>query len=344
MESPAPLPAPASSPARAPATATEKAAWILMAAGLLFVLNFHLLPSLLAGLLVYSLVHAVARRISGKTLSHHYAKVVAVSLLGVIIVAVAAALVLLLIAFFKGRLGHLPTLLDEMAKAIEGLRDRMGWGAWIPAAEGLKDAIVRTLREHSRELQHAGGEAGRMAVHALVGMVIGALASFEMRRSQAPLSSAIAERVSRLAQAFEKVVFAQLRISALNTVFTGIFLLVILPIFGVHLPLRKTLVLITFVVGLIPVLGNLVSNTVIVIVAMGVSAPAAVAALVFLVVIHKLEYFLNAKIVGRQIHAASWEILLAMLLMEAAFGLSGVILAPVAYAYAKRELADRGLI
>ena len=36
--------------------------------------------------------------------------------------------------------------------------------------------------------------------------------------------------------------------------------------------------------------------------------------------------------------------LLAMLVFESAFGLPGVILAPILYAYAKRELADRGLV
>ena len=35
----------------------EIAAWILMAAGLLMVLKLHLLSALLAGLLVYELVH-----------------------------------------------------------------------------------------------------------------------------------------------------------------------------------------------------------------------------------------------------------------------------------------------
>lgn len=70
----------------------------------------------------------------------------------------------------------------------------------------------------------------------------------------------------------------------------------------------------------------------------------AVAALVFLILIHKLEYFLNAHIVGSQINARAWELLIAMLLMEAAFGIGGIIAAPVYYAYLKDELASRELI
>jgi predicted PurR-regulated permease PerM len=60
--------------------------------------------------------------------------------------------------------------------------------------------------------------------------------------------------------------------------------------------------------------------------------------------LHKLEYFLNARIVGQSIHAAAWEILVAMVVFEAVFGLPGVIAAPIVYAYLKRELTDRRLI
>jgi predicted PurR-regulated permease PerM len=66
--------------------------------------------------------------------------------------------------------------------------------------------------------------------------------------------------------------------------------------------------------------------------------------LAFLVIVHKLEYFLNARIVGGQIRAAAWELLLAMLVMEAAFGIPGVVAAPIYYAYLKDELAARELI
>lgn len=102
--------------------------------------------------------------------------------------------------------------------------------------------------------------------------------------------------------------------------------------------------LITFLAGLLPVVGNVISNTVITIVALSVSFYVAVAALLFLVVIHKLEYFLNARIVGGEIRAHAWELLLAMLVMEAAFGLSGLVAAPVFYAYVKRELVDQGWV
>ena len=68
------------------------------------------------------------------------------------------------------------------------------------------------------------------------------------------------------------------------------------------------------------------------------------AALGFLILIHKLEYFLNARIVGTQIRSRAWELLVAMLAMEAAFGLAGLIAAPIYYAYLKGELESARLI
>ncbi|KJU87370.1 permease, partial [Candidatus Magnetobacterium bavaricum] len=123
--------------------------------------------------------------------------------------------------------------------------------------------------------------------------------------------------------------------SDINTVFAALYLTVVLPLFGINLNLIKTLITVTFFAGLLPVAGNLISNSVIIIVSLNHSFNVAVASLVFLVVIHKLEYFLNAKIIGNQIKSKAWEMLLAMIIMESAFGISGVIAAPIYYAYFK---------
>ena len=49
-------------------------------------------------------------------------------------------------------------------------------------------------------------------------------------------------------------------------------------------------------------------------------------------------------IIGRRIGSHTWELLLAMLVMEAAFGIAGVIAAPIYYAFVKDELANQGLL
>ena len=124
---------------------------------------------------------------------------------------------------------------------------------------------------------------------------------------------------------------AQILISAINTVFTGIFAL------AVQLPYAVVVVGVTFLCGLLPILGNVVSNTIIVMIGFTVSPQLALTALVFLVLIHKLEYFLNSKIVGHRIRNPFWLTLLALVVGERLMGVPGMILAPVVLNYVKRE-------
>jgi predicted PurR-regulated permease PerM len=195
--------------------------------------------------------------------------------------------------------------------------------------------------------QVAGTDLGRVLAHILIGMVIGGLLSLETARSResgGPLVDEIARLALRLNNAFRRVVFAQIWISTINTGLTALYLAIVLPLFGIHLPFTKTLIVLTFVIGLLPIIGNLISNTVIFIVSLSHSLVVAMAALAYLIVIHKLEYFLNARIIGSQIRAKAWEILLALLVLEAAFGIPGLVAAPIYYAFLKDELDEKGLL
>ena len=104
------------------------------------------------------------------------------------------------------------------------------------------------------------------------------------------------------------------------------------------------MIAVTFVAGLIPVAGNIISNTILVIIALSHSLNTAIASLVFMVVVHKAEYFLNARIIGAQVNAKAWELLTAILVMETLFGVPGLVAAPVFYALLKKELSDNGLV
>lgn len=248
-----------------------------------------------------------------------------------------------IIEHFERTVPNLQSLLDQLMQIVEQTRARTP--AWIANllpvdVEQMKTKAAVLMHSHMDQLQQSGKSVARGFGHVLFGMIIGAMIAIgvEHGKVRRPLSTALVTRVSRFADAFRRIVFAQIKISAINATFTGIYLLVALPIFHQRLPLSKTLVLVTFIVGLLPVIGNLISNTLIVAVSLSVSMGTAIASLAFLVIIHKLEYFLNAKIIGGQIESRAWELLLAMLIMEAAFGLPGVIAAPIFYAYLKREL------
>ena len=332
-----------------PANRINIAAWLLAGATLVLILAIHLLPALLAGLLVYELVHLTAPLLQ-RHLTSQRAKLVAVGLLAVAMIAAVVLAVMGIVAIFRSDAGSMGGLMGKLAEIVEKARASLpDWASTsLPTgADALKDLLVHWLREHAGELQLAGKHTARGLVHVLIGLVIGAILALREAtagRAQGRLAMALAERAQRVAEAFRRVVFAQVRISAINTTLTGIYLLVVLPLFGVDLPLTKTMIAITFVVGLLPVIGNLVSNTVIVVVSLSHSPEMGLVSLGYLVVIHKLEYFLNARIVGNQISAHAWELLLAMLTMEAAFGLPGVIAAPVYYAYLKDELKSVGLV
>jgi predicted PurR-regulated permease PerM len=323
--------------------------WILTGIALFLVLKLHLLSALMAGLLTYELVRLLTPLVE-KRLTSKGARLVALAVLSVLTITLLILLTVGMFAFFKSDTGNRQALLDKTNHILTDARTKLPlWivDNWPSNVDAMKSYASEWVDEHSKEIQQAGKEVVHFFVRGLVGMVIGALISLHAGpaiRQMRPLAAALALRISRFANAFRLIIFAQVKISAINTIFSGIFLAGILPTFGVHLPLTKTLIAITFLAGLLPIVGNLISNTLICIVALSISIYVGIAALIFLVVIHKLEYFLNAKIVGAQTRSRAWELLLAMIFLEAAFGTAGLIAAPLYYAYIKNEFSDAGLI
>jgi predicted PurR-regulated permease PerM len=281
---------------------------------------------------------------------YRQARMIAVGLLVAGIVLVMAASTVAIVLYIRSEIGNLPALWDKIGLIMDSLRSKLPPAIVARLPEDvydLQDTLLAWSREHSDLLQRAGTVTGRALVHIIVGIVIGTvLALHEMHAGDGlgPLAMALQVRARRVGMAFRRVVFGQVRISAINSVLTAVYLLLALPAAGIHMPLAKTMIALTFVVGLLPVIGNLISNTLIVVLSLSVSAWVGVASLTFLIVIHKLEYFLNAYIIGNSVRAHAWELLIAMLAMEAAFGVTGLIAAPIYYAYLKDELVHAKLI
>ncbi|MFI4970494.1 MAG: AI-2E family transporter [Lysobacterales bacterium] len=321
----------------------------LAALALLLVLKLHLLPALLAGLLVYALVDVLAPPLQ-RHLPGARAHGLIVALLSIVVVGLLTLAILGAVAFLRSELGDPRAMFEALMPLLDRARAQLPQVVVDHLPDSIDDfraAAVDWLRMHANQLQIAGKAAVRVIVHLLIGMILGAmvaLASARARGRGGPLVDVLLARCRYLVAAFHDIVFAQVKISAINTAFTALFLLVVLPLFGTELPFAKTLVAATFVTGLLPVIGNLISNTLIFVIGLSVSLGVGIAALVFLILIHKLEYFLNARIVGTQIRARAWELLIAMLAMEAAFGSAGIIAAPIYYAYLKRELEAAQLI
>ncbi len=322
----------------------------LTVGGLLLTLMLGLLPALLGGLLVYLLVTFGARLL----VRFGIGPVTAKTLLLLFVATIVVSAIAICVDVFASRLTDGPEslvqLLQRMADVVDRGRNYLPLWAqgFLPAnIEEWQIKASEWLRGNARHLSEIGRDVGVFLFHLLAGMIIGGLVAFKPGAAathQGPLARALCERVDFISQAFRRIVFSQVRISALNTLLTGIFLVVVLPLLGSPLPLTKTMIAVTFIAGLLPIVGNLVSNTVITLIGLSVSPVAAVGSLLFLIGLHKLEYFVNARIIGSQIRAKAWEILLAMLVMEAAFGLAGLVAAPIYYAYLKDELSAKKLI
>jgi len=143
----------------------------------------------------------------------------------------------------------------------------------------------------------------------------------------------ITARFSEFYRSFATVIGAQMTISCINTVLTAIF------VFSVGLPYAPVVIGLTFLCGLFPIVGNVISNTVIVFIGFLVSPKVALGALIFLVVVHKLEYFLNSKIIGARIRNPIWLTLFGLIVGEKLMGVPGMILSPVVLNYLRVEMS-----
>jgi predicted PurR-regulated permease PerM len=299
------------------------ASYGLMLIALLLILKEGLVVVLLSGLLVYSLVHLLVPTIERK-FDGQRSRMIAVVLLSGITMVTLVTLGWWLVVYLRGENGGINAVLQKMADIIDASRYQLPqWiAAYLPdGSNELQMSMTTWLREHANEAKLVGQEVLHTVVHLFLGMM----------------------RIRNFHFIFQKVVYAQVRISFVNTALTAIYL-VALSLVGVNLPLMKTMIAITFFAGLIPVVGNVISNVVIVVVCLSYSVNVAIASLVFMVVMHKLEYFLNARIIGTQLKADAWELLISLLVMETLFGLPGMVLAPIVYAYIKKELHDQGWV
>lgn len=141
----------------------------------------------------------------------------------------------------------------------------------------------------------------------------------------------LATRFATFFSSFTRVIGAQIIISVINTGLTAVFLV------WNDFPYLPVIIFLTFLCGLLPIIGNLMSNTLIMGVGFTLSPRMALIALVYLVLIHKLEYFLNSKIIGERIKSPMWLTLVGIILGERLMGIPGMILAPVVLHYVKVE-------
>jgi predicted PurR-regulated permease PerM len=270
-------------------------------------------------------------------------KWLALILFAVVVAGIAAAAVFL----SRAAVLALPNVADTSIPSANAWAQKRQIELPFTDFESLRQVIIDALGQEANYLRNVAKFARSItAVVVFCVLAIVAAASLFIKtgldpyrgthRLQNNLYSICCDEVSTrfrdFYRSFATVMGAQLTISLINTGLTAIFLI------SVGMPHTALLIAVTFLCGLVPIVGNLVSNTIIVFVALTVSLKLAIFALVFLILIHKLEYFLNSKIIGDRIRNPVWLTLIALIIGERLMGIPGLILAPVVLNYLRVEM------
>ena len=322
----------------------------------IILMQVHLMSGIISGLLTYTLMQKLENFLARKMHRWgHKAKLFSVLFLSLLFMSVLIGGFGYLFNWIIGvardpqqTLNHIQNLFNSISTSLPpAVAD------YLPDNfTELRANALNFIKDHVLYLQSIIKQLFHSLLIIIIGMIIGLIAGYqqnkrninEITKPSTIYMQAFKDSLDRLVEVFQYVAFSQVIISLFNTLMTGIFLLVVLPIFGIHLPFSKSLILATFVLGLIPIIGNLIVNTLMFLVAFTVSFWIAVIVLLYLITIHKVEYILNAKIVGTKIHAGICELLIAMVFCETIFGVIGLIFAPIFYAFIKLSLKQLKII
>jgi predicted PurR-regulated permease PerM len=267
--------------------------------------------------------------------------------LGIFIVVVAG-LVYAAAHFSRAAINALPKIADNSIPSAIAWAEAHDLNLPFTDFEGMKAHAMTTIKDQARYL----GDFANFARHAsttFVFMIVAIVCAVSLFfNSQLDLGRGshkvrnnlysifcdeISARFTAFYRSFATVIGAQMTISAINTGLTAIF------VFVIGLPYAPVVIGLTFLCGLFPIVGNIVSNTVIVFIGFLVSAKVAIVALIFLIVVHKLEYFLNSKIIGARIRNPIWLTLIGLIIGEKLMGVPGMILSPVVLNYLRVEMS-----
>jgi predicted PurR-regulated permease PerM len=295
----------------------------------------HLAPPLLVILFSYFALHQIHLVAKNKWL--------ALALFVVVVLGVTAAAAY----FTRAAVRALPDVAETSIPSATAWAQKRQIELPFTDVESLRATIIDVLRQQAQYLRgvaHFARNTVAQIVFSIIGIVAAASLFLKAAFSHDPYipsarnnlyavcTDKVATRFRDFYNSFATVMGAQLTISLINTALTAVFVLI------VGLPHAPLLIGVTFLCGLIPIVGNLVSNTIIVFVSSTVSLKLALVAVVFLVVVHKLEYFLNSKIIGQRIRNPVWLTLIALIIGERLMGIPGLILAPVVLNYLRVEM------
>lgn len=330
----------------------QPVSYILIAAFIMLCFQYHLIPMLIGGMVVFMIVKQLDKTLAPRVHTKLASKITLLTVIAITLLIASAMVLGIYQAIQFGSGSNLQNLLQKMFDVMQHVKQYLPEAviAYLPEdVLALKTHLIDVMRHKGIALVSATGSSANALMHIIMGMILGAVIAFSFLKDDGGIPNtdfikAIMTRITRFYNVFQSVVVGQVKISGINTILTAIYLLVILPLCGVDLPYAGLMVVLTFILGLIPVAGNIITNVIIVSISLSVSPIVAIFSLIFLVVVHKLEYIVNAKIVGSQLKISIWEMIVLLVLMHIIFGVIGVVIAPVLYGYLKEELREVGML
>lgn len=321
---------------------------VLMVVGFIAIMQISLLPALLSGMVTFLMMRFSENMMNNYMKLGHMSKLVSTIVISLIIIGVLTTISIYSISWLYKNVSNPDMIVNEITmvldKTIKDLPPKIS-GFFPQDIHTLKSNIIEFMKENLFVLREFSRGATHTLITMILGMIIGIMvAASDSIQSNKMFINSLKTRYSHLIESFKHVMVAQAGIALFNSVMTAIFLLILMPLFDVHFPFAKTIIILTFVIGLIPIAGNLIVNAIVLLVGLSVSPYVGVSAFAYLIFIHKFEYFLNAKIIGSRIEAKAFELLVAMLIMESIFGVTGLIAAPILYCYLKKELKYNNVI
>ncbi|MCP5517672.1 MAG: AI-2E family transporter [Verrucomicrobiales bacterium] len=316
-----------------PLDRTTRLSYAIMAGLFILMVWLHLAVLLLTGLFGYLALSRLG--LGGR-------KPLGVALYIILVLAIGYGF----FAFGRQAYVTLPKIAETTIPAVTDWAEEKGIPLPFTDIDSLRKVAINTVSEGIGNV----GRYLRAATFEMVTLIVGLVAAVSLyldprwnlgnpasdrENLYGRTSQEVSLRFRSFYQSFVTVMGAQLLISAINTTLTAVYLV------ANGFPFVTMLVALTFLCGLVPIVGNLVSNTLIMGVGFTISPRVALLSLVYLVVIHKLEYFLNSKIIGDRIKNPMWLTLIGLVIGEKLMGIPGMILAPVVLHYLKTETSTR---
>lgn len=301
--------------------------------GLLFVFRH------LAVLLVFFVLFERALGAGAKWLNARFQVPIAVAVLGQVVLATCAVALLSFLGYTRV-VPAVPQLRSELEGQFHHLREWLharGWEHTVSehASQGLERA-----QHYAGNVVGFLGSVGKSAIYVLIGLILSVvflIENRELERWRESLGEDSPPRImmryfSNLCDAIAITAKLQVIVALVNTLLTLPVLLLM------RFPSIPALMVFLFVMGLIPVVGGVVSGVVMAVLAYthkGMVGVGVFFASTF--VLHKIEsYYLSPRLTAQHVKLPGFVIITSLILFEHLFGLVGLFLSfPSLYVAAK---------